>query len=128
MAEFRLQDERLDRELHAGMEDAARTATAAGRSADHATNIRAFLEAVRDGRPAPVTPESAAEVQKIIDGVHWHGWNHVARFRDWFAASGPLPADADQAKVAAWDGGQAWQTLLRIVEHEAPGIAAPFLP
>jgi predicted dehydrogenase len=128
MAEFRLQDERLDRELHAGMEDAARSAASAGRSADHATNLRAFLEALCDGRAAPVTPESAAEVQKIIDGVHWHGWNHAERFRDWFATSVPLPADADQAKAMAWDGGAAWQTLLRIIEDEAPGLAAPFLP
>ncbi len=127
MADFRLRDERLDRELRGAMEQAAQRGNEAGQLPNHETNIRAFLEAVRDGRPAPVTVESAAEVQKIIDGVHWHGWNHAAAFREWAAAAIPLPADADAAKAADWDGGAMWQTLLRIVEDEAPGLEAPFL-
>jgi predicted dehydrogenase len=127
LADFQLHDERLDRELRQAMEERARAGKEAGRGPDHATNIRAFVEAVREGWPAPVTPESAAEVQKIIDGVHWHGWNHAGAFRDWAAATDTLPADADEAKAMAWDGGAMWQTLLRIVEDEAPGLEAPFL-
>jgi predicted dehydrogenase len=127
MADFRLHDERLDRELHAAMEEAFQKANERGQAPNHATNIRAFLEAVRAGQPAPVTLESAAEVQKIIDGVHWHGWSHAAAFREWAATAGPLPDDADAAKSVGWDGGEMWQTLLRIVEDEAPGLEAPFL-
>jgi predicted dehydrogenase len=127
MAEFRLRDDRLERELGAGMEDAFRTGTERGQVPSHEANIRAFLDAILSGRPTPVTPESAAEVQKIIDGIHWHGWNHAGAFREWAAAQGPLPADADAAKASGWDGGVMWQTLLRIVEDEAPGLEAPFL-
>jgi predicted dehydrogenase len=127
MADFRLQDERLDRELRAAMEEAVRKASETGQAPDHRTNIRRYLEAVHGGQPAPVTLESAAEVQKIIDGVHWHGWNHAGAFRDWAAATTSLPADADAAKAAGWDGGAMWQALLRIVADEAPGLEAPFL-
>jgi UDP-N-acetyl-2-amino-2-deoxyglucuronate dehydrogenase len=128
MADFRLQDEELDRELHARMEEGAQAAVSTGRAGDHPSNIRSFLEAIRDGRSAPVTPESAAEVQKIIDGVHWHGWSHAAAFRDWAAATGPIPVDADQARAIGWDGGEMWRALLDIVEDPAPGLGAPFLP
>jgi predicted dehydrogenase len=127
LVDFRLRDDHLDRELRQGLEESVRAGTEAGQGPDHATNIRAFLEAVREGRPAPVTPESAAEVQKIIDGVHWHGWNHVEAFREWAAATTSLPADADEAKAMGWDGGGMWQTLLRIVEDEVSGLEAPFL-
>jgi predicted dehydrogenase len=127
MVDFRMHDNRLDRELRQGLEESVRAGTEAGRGPDHVTNIRAFLEAVREGRPAPVTSESAAEVQKIIDGVHWHGWNHAEAFREWAAATTSLPAGADDAKAAGWDGGAMWQTLLRIVEDETPGLEAPFL-
>jgi predicted dehydrogenase len=127
MADFRLQDERVDRELHAGMEEAFRAGAERRQAPSHEANIRAFLEAIRAGQPAPVTLESAAEVQKIIDGIHWHGWNHADAFREWASRCGPLPADADTAKASRWDGGSMWETLLRIVEDEAPGLEAPFL-
>jgi hypothetical protein len=128
MADFRLHDERLERELRAAMEEASRAGTERGQGPNHQTNIRAFLESILKGQPTPVTLESAAEVQKIIDGVHWHGWNHAAAFREWAAAASPLPADADAAKVAGWDGGAMWRTLLRIVEDEGSGLEAPFRP
>jgi hypothetical protein len=99
-----------------------------GEAADHRTNIRAFLDAVRQAEAPPVTLESAAEVQKIIGGIHWHGWNHTAAFREWAASLGPLPADADAARAEGWDGGPLWRELQRIVEDEAPGLEAPFLP
>lgn len=127
LADFRLHDERLDAELRAAMEESARQGAAAGQAPTHEANIRAFLEAVRQEQPAPVSVESAAEVQKIIDGVHWHGWNHSDAFRDWTASLGPLPPDADQAKASGWDGGEMWRTLLRIVEDDSVGLEAPFL-
>ena len=47
---------------------------------------------------------------------------------DWFSSSGLIPDGAIvRSKAAGWDGGAAWQTLLRIVDDEAPGLEAPFL-
>jgi predicted dehydrogenase len=125
LADFRSHDERLDRELHEAMEEAAQSAP--GDGPDHATNIRVHLQAVRSGQPPPVTVESAAEVQKIIDGIHWHGWRHADAFRAWAAAATPLPVDADAARAHGWDGGALWEQLLAIVEEEGPGLRAPFL-
>lgn len=127
MADFRLGDERLERELRAGMDQAIHEAAARGQAAGHETNIRAFLEAVRAGTPPPVLPGEAAEVHKMIDGVHWHGWNHADAFREWAASLGPLPADADDAKARGWDGGDVWRALLGFVEDPTPGLEAPFV-
>src|SRR5205085_8933860 len=98
-----------------------------GEGPDHLSNIRAYYEALQSDRPVPLTPESAAEVQKIIDGIHWHGWNHVTAFAEWAASFEPLPRDADEAKAQGWDGGPMWRRLLEIVENPKSGLDAPFL-
>ncbi|MBW3622593.1 MAG: Gfo/Idh/MocA family oxidoreductase [Armatimonadetes bacterium] len=126
MADFRLEDPRLDRELHEAMEAEAREADRYGHAADHRTNIRAHLEALRGGQPAPVTLESAAEVQKIIDGIHWHGWFEAGRFREWAHRREPLPRDADEDKAAGWDGGGLWRLFLQWVDQDDSRGQIPF--
>jgi len=93
-----------------------------------------IIQAVREDRDVTISPESCGEAMKMLNGIHWCGWNHAAAFRQWAYlhfempganGAGPLPT-ADQAKTQDWRGGKLVEELVRIVKDPAPTLEAPF--
>ena len=98
--------------------------------------MRDIVEAVWEERPVRISPESCGEPMKILNGIHWHGWNHADAFRAWAYQSfdlprptgrSPLPTVDDAARTD-WRGGQLVQRLVGIVKDPSPALEAPFLP
>lgn len=94
-----------------------------------------IIRAVREGREVTVSPESCGEAMKILGGIHWCGWNHAGRFKEWAyleldlprpGGRQPLPT-VDDARRQDWHGGRLVERLLRIVKDPAPSLEAPFL-
>lgn len=83
-----------------------------------------LFSAIREERPALV-PE-AAEAIKILNGIHWNGWNHSDAFGDW-ARQFDLPASIEDSKADNWNGGQLVEILTGIVKDPSPQLNAPFL-
>jgi predicted dehydrogenase len=97
--------------------------------------MRDIVEAVREGRDVTVSPESCGEAMKILNGIHWTGWNHADAFQKWAylnfemprpTGREPLPT-ADDAMKTAWHGGKLFEQLVAIVKDPSPSLAAPFL-
>lgn len=88
-----------------------------------------LFEAVRCGREPVVTGESARETLKILNGIHWHGWNHAQQFLAWTRTQDDFTRfkDAAQAKQGGWRGGRLIPKLLEWVRTESPTLDAPFL-
>jgi predicted dehydrogenase len=94
-----------------------------------------IIMAVKEDREVTVSPESCGEAIKILNGIHWCGWNHADAFRRWAylefdlpppAASEALPT-ADDARRQSWRGGTLVERLVEIVKDPAPTLEAPFL-
>jgi hypothetical protein len=83
-----------------------------------------LFSAIREDHPTLV-PE-AAEAIKILNGMHWNGWNHAKDFKTW-ACQFDLPATIEDSKIQNWDGGRLMETLSNIVKDPAPQLHAPFL-
>ena len=88
-----------------------------------------FFEAIRADRSPAVMPETAKEALKILNGIHWHGWNHERKFKMWATAQVELDGlkDAAPANTAGWRGGKLVQQLIEFVRSETPTLDAPFL-
>jgi predicted dehydrogenase len=94
-----------------------------------------FLAAIRDEREPLVTPESAMQAVKILNGIHWHGWRHASAFRAWAetfdlphsSTTGAAPTVED-AKTQRWNGGRLITELRRMIQSPEPWLEAPFLP
>ena len=93
-----------------------------------------IMQAVQDDRPVTVSPESCGEAMKILNGIHWCGWNHSEAFRQWAYLASDMPQPngrslptADDAKVQDWRGGRLVERLLDIVKDPTPSLEAPFL-
>ena len=88
-----------------------------------------FFDAIRANRSPAVTPETAKEALKILNGIHWHGWNHERKFKAWAAAQVELDGlkDAATANTDGWRGGKLVQQLIEFVRSETPTLDAPFL-
>ena len=89
-----------------------------------------LLDAVRDGHEPAVSAESGADPIKVLNGIHWHGWRHGERFRDFLRGLddlGPAPATVESARAAGWQGGRIVGTLLDVVRSPDPRLEAPFL-
>ena len=88
-----------------------------------------FFEAIRADRSPAVMPETAKEALKILNGIHWHGWNHERKFKMWATAQVELDGlkDAATANTAGWRGGKLVQQLIEFVRSETPTLDAPFL-
>ena len=93
-----------------------------------------IIQAAQEDRDVTISPESCGEAIKILNGIHWCGWNHVAAFTQWAYAgfdtpkagsSGPLPT-ADDAQDQDWRGGRLVEQLVGIVKDPAPSLEAPF--
>lgn len=91
--------------------------------------------AVKEGREVAVSPESCGEAMKILNGIHWCGWNYADAFRKWAylyfdfprpSGHDPLPT-ADDAKRQDWRGGKLVERLVEIVKDPAPTLEAPFV-
>lgn len=83
-----------------------------------------MLAAIREDRETLV-PE-AMEALKILNGIHWHGWNHASRFKAWAEELG-LPPTAEDAKAQGWKGGRLAAELVNIVKARTRTLEAPFL-
>jgi len=94
-----------------------------------------IIQAVQTDRDVTISPESCGESMKILNGIHWGGWNHTAAFKQWAytnfelpkPASGQALATADDAKTQNWHGGKLIETLVDLVKDPAPTLGAPFL-
>ena len=88
-----------------------------------------FFDAIRTDRVPVVTPETAKEALKILNGIHWHGYNHEQKFRSWAETQAELSVlkDAATANAAGWRGGMLVQMLIQFVRSETSTLDAPFL-
>lgn len=88
-----------------------------------------FFDAIRTDRQPVVTPETAKEALKILNGIHWHGYNHKQKFKAWAETQADFSVlkDAATANMAGWRGGELVQTLIQFVQSETPTLDAPFL-
>lgn len=94
-----------------------------------------IIQAVKEGRDVTVSPESCGESMKILNGIHWSGWNHQAAFRQWAYLNFPFPQPGgrnalptvDDARRQDWRGGALVERLVSIVQDPSPTLAAPFL-
>jgi UDP-N-acetyl-2-amino-2-deoxyglucuronate dehydrogenase len=93
-----------------------------------------FFAAIRDGREPLVTPESAMQAVRILNGIHWHGWRHASAFRAWAegfdlphsSTPGAAPTIED-AKAQGWNGGELVRTLRGMIQATEPWLECPFL-
>ncbi len=99
-----------------------------------ALQMRDIVEAVWEDRPVTISAESCGESMKILNGIHWNGWNHSEAFSKWAyinfdmprpSAREPLPT-ADDARRTGWHGGKLIETLVAIVKDPSPTLEAPF--
>jgi hypothetical protein len=97
--------------------------------------MRDIVEAVREDRPVTISPESCGEAIKILNGIHWTGWNHADAFARWAytnfemprpSGREPLPTVDDAARTD-WRGGELFERLVAIVKDPSQSLAAPFL-
>ena len=94
-----------------------------------------IIQAVQTDRDVTISPESCGESMKILNGIHWGGWNHTDAFKQWAYTNFELPkpatahalATADDAKTQNWHGGKLIETLVDLVKDPAPTLGAPFL-
>jgi len=94
-----------------------------------------IIQAVREDRPVTISPESCGQSMKILNGIHWGGWNHAEAFKKWAylgfdmprpTEPGALPT-VDDARTQNWRGGKLVETLVEIVKTPTPTLDAPFL-
>jgi UDP-N-acetyl-2-amino-2-deoxyglucuronate dehydrogenase len=94
-----------------------------------------IIQAVKEDRAVTISPESCGEAIKILNGIHWCGWNHVEAFKKWAylefdmprsGQPGTLPT-ADDAKAQDWHGGKLVEKLVSIVKDPARTLETPFL-
>lgn len=94
-----------------------------------------IIQAIHEDRDVTISAESCGQAMKILNGIHWSGWNHTAAFRHWAYLEGGLPKagranpppTADEAKAQNWRGGKLVEQLVAIVKDPEPSLAAPFL-
>jgi UDP-N-acetyl-2-amino-2-deoxyglucuronate dehydrogenase len=88
-----------------------------------------FFDAIEKDREPIVTPETAKEALKILNGIHWHGWNHEGKFREWAQTIEDVGQfkNAAVAKAAGWQGGKLVQQLIEFVRSETETLEVPFL-
>jgi len=94
-----------------------------------------LIRAVREDREVTVSPESCGEPMKILNGIHWCGWNHADAFRRWAyrefdlprpSGREPLPTVDDAARTN-WRGGELARRLIEIVQDPSRTLEASFL-
>lgn len=140
--DFSLHDKKSEEQLRKDMHQHLAGLTGPGMADWNDTHDRRVLaqmydiiQAVREDRDVTISPESSGEAMKILNGIHWGGWNHVAAFKQWAylnfdmpkpGASGPTPT-ADEAKAQGWRGGTLIEKLVGIVKDPSPSLEAPFL-
>ena len=140
--DFKLRDEQKEARLRAQMEDHLKSLQGPGLQDwtsrhDRRVMLQMYdiIQAVKEGRPVTVSPECSGEAMKILNGIHWSGWNHADAFRSWAyqnfdlpQASGPSPLpNADDSKRRGWHGGTLVDRLMKIVTDPTPTLEAPFL-
>ncbi|MBI2940188.1 MAG: Gfo/Idh/MocA family oxidoreductase [Chloroflexi bacterium] len=141
--DFHLKSERLDAALHRDLGAHLRVLDeppyAPWSPDDQKCRIRAQLadlfRAIRDDREPGVSAASGGEAIKILNGLHWHGWRHSARLRDWIYGRYDLPPathpegrpTVEDAVAADWRGGQLIPDVLAIVRSPTRSLDAPFL-
>jgi hypothetical protein len=94
-----------------------------------------IINAVHEDREVTISAESCGEAMKILNGIHWGGWNQREAFRQWAYLNFDLPTStrpaalptADDAKAQGWHGGELAKTLIGFVTDPEPTLAAPFL-
>ena len=94
-----------------------------------------IIQAVKEDRDVTISPESCGESMKILNGIHWGGWNHAEAFKKWAYTNFELPPPSrpgalptvDDSKLQNWRGGKLVETLVDLVKDPAPSLAAPFL-
>jgi predicted dehydrogenase len=140
--EFSLHDKAREADLRAELE--SYFASLKGPGFDDGWNTKHYrrvllqmvdlMQAVREDREVTISPESCGEAIKILNGLHWGGWQHAEAFRQWAylnfdlpVADGRLPT-ANDSQPQDWRGGKLIETLLGYVTDPSPSLAAPFLP
>ena len=139
--DFSLKDKAKEARLRADLQQHLAGLTAPGARDWNDTHDRRvqlqmydIIQAVREDRDVTISAESCGQSIKIMDGLHWSGWNHTTAFRQWAYLQGDLPAassanrlpTADEAKAQNWHGGKLVDQLLAIVKDPEPSLAAPF--
>jgi predicted dehydrogenase len=140
--DFSLKDKRKEDKLRAAMEDHLGSLKGPGLQDWNDTHDRRVLlqmydiiQAVKEDREVTISPESCGEAMKILNGIHWGGWNHTEAFKKWAYLEFELPKPArrnalptvDDAKAQNWRGGKLVETLVDIVKDPSPTLKTPFL-
>jgi predicted dehydrogenase len=118
---FTLRDSELDAALH---EDLQSVIDPHYTGAYQHWQVSDLLAAIREDR-ATLVPE-AMEALKILNGIHWHGWNHAGKFKAW-AEEFELPPSVEESKAQGWNGGEWMAKLVGIVKTPTRRLDAPFL-
>jgi predicted dehydrogenase len=140
--DFSLHDKQKEEELRAELEEHLASLKGPGLQGWDNTHTRRVLlqmvdiiQAVNEDREVTISPESCGESMKILNGIHWGGWNHSEAFRQWAYLGYEMPAPsrpgalptADDAEAQGWRGGELARTLVGFVTDPEPRLEAPFL-
>jgi len=120
---FTIKDKTLEEKLKEELEERKR----ATRYTGFAAQIRDFLDSITQGREPFITGESAKQSLKMIDGIHWSGWNYQEDFKKWVFMNYDLPRTLEEGHKEGWKGGKLIQDLMEIVRSPERRLEAPFL-
>ncbi|HID94707.1 MAG TPA: Gfo/Idh/MocA family oxidoreductase [Candidatus Latescibacteria bacterium] len=120
---FALKDKSLEDELKEGLEKAKENTLYTGFPAQ----VQDLLHSIKEGREPFITGESAKQSLKIVDGIHWSGWNYQEDFKKWVFMNYDLPKTLEEGHKEGWKGGKLIQDLLEIVRSPDKRLRAPFL-
>jgi hypothetical protein len=140
--DFSLHDKNEEEELRDGMEQHLASLQEPGLQDWNDTHDRRVLrqmydiiQAVQQERDVTIDPESCGESMKILNGIHWGGWNHTEAFKKWAYTNFDLPKPSkagalptvDDSRYQNWHGGQLVETLVNFVQDPEPTLKAPFV-
>jgi predicted dehydrogenase len=140
--DFSLHDRGKEEELRVDMEEHVASLKGPGlqdwnNSHDRRVLLQMYdiIQAVKEDREVTISPESCGEAMKILNGIHWSGWNHAEAFKKWAYLEFDMPKPGkrnalptvDDAQAQDWRGGKLVETLVNLVKDPAPTLEAPFL-
>ena len=140
--DFSLHDKNAEEELRDQMERDLASQQGPGQQNWNDTHDRRVLlqmydimQAVQQDREVTIDPESCGESMKILNGIHWGGWNHTEAFKKWAYTNFDLPKPGkagalptvDDSRHQNWHGGQLVETLIGFVQDPEPTLKAPFV-
>ena len=120
---FSLDDKNLEAELREELKEREASVQYTGTTAQ----VRDMLDAISEDRDPFITGESARQSLKIINGIHWCGWNYIEEFKRWIYENYQIPRTLEEGHAQRWTGGKLVRDLAEIVRSPEDTLEVPFL-